>query len=631
MSGIAGIVHFDGRPVAPGQIEAMTAAMGYRGPDGINHWVNDSVALGQCMLRTTPESLEETQPLANEDASLVLVMDGRIDNWEELRRELMGHGAHLRTCADAELLLRAYETWGERCVERVDGDFVFAIVAPQRREVFIARDRIGVKPIYLWETEHSIRFASDSHALLTLPGSPRTINDKMVAQHLRVACDDLQETLVKNITRLPPAFWLKRSPDINMTHRYWDPAATQRLCYRRPEQYAEHFSELLDLAVRCRLRGQGDAGCYLSGGVDSSTILSIGARQYAAMGTLRSYSLVFPGDDCDESKYIRLMNQVTGTEGVSMRGLPCMPDHYFTTTARFKDVTDSPNGAMLNVLRSAAHQQGVRVILTGYGADEWYGKSPYYYCDLLRTRRFSSLASEVSFSMKSGTPALQVIKNFVSSGLLPLAPPSLIRAMRSARSRFRKGPTGDGGYSRVISDELADRFPASIEPASSRHGNTPTIAYLLDILRSGFNIRGLEIESRAAALFGIEERSPFYDRRLIEFAFSIPEERRSAGGGKWVVREAMKGQLPEQIRQRQDKAEFSAVLARTLMMPEMRRALHCPRLTDHGWIDPAKIHRAFTHMESEYRGGDPRYGRHAWPLWMALCLEQACNAITDTA
>ena len=127
MSGIAGIIRFDGTPVAPGLVEKMTAALAYRGPDGIHHWARGSVALGQCMLRTTPESLEETQPLANEDASLVLVMDGRVDNWEELRRELLARGARLRSRADAELVLRAYETWGRECLAHIDGDIALVI------------------------------------------------------------------------------------------------------------------------------------------------------------------------------------------------------------------------------------------------------------------------------------------------------------------------------------------------------------------------------------------------------------------------------------------------------------------------------------------------------------------------
>ncbi|MDH5352769.1 MAG: asparagine synthetase B, partial [Betaproteobacteria bacterium] len=168
MSGIAGIIRFDGAPVEPGLVEKMTSAMDYRGPDGINHWVRGSVALGQCMLRTTPESLEETQPLANEDESLVLVMDGRVDNWEELRRELLARGAVLRTRSDAELVLRAYEAWGRECLAHVDGDFALVIWDARRREAFCARDRLGHKPLhYHWDGK-AFAFASELHPLLGL-------------------------------------------------------------------------------------------------------------------------------------------------------------------------------------------------------------------------------------------------------------------------------------------------------------------------------------------------------------------------------------------------------------------------------------------------------------------------------
>ncbi|TAL43579.1 MAG: asparagine synthetase B, partial [Salinibacterium sp.] len=123
MSGIAGIVYFDERPAEAAQIEAMTSAMDYRGPDGIRHWVKGSAAFGQCMLCTTPESLDEIQPLANEDESIVLVMDGRVDNWEELRRKLSQENCPLRTRADAELVLRAFERWGSDCLAHIEGDF----------------------------------------------------------------------------------------------------------------------------------------------------------------------------------------------------------------------------------------------------------------------------------------------------------------------------------------------------------------------------------------------------------------------------------------------------------------------------------------------------------------------------
>ena len=161
MSGIAGIINFDGKPVEPGQIEKMTSAMDHRGPDGINHWVNDSVALGQCMLQTTPESLEEHQPLANENESLVLVMDGRVDNWQELRVKLLGKGAILRDRSDAELVIRAYEIWGGECLQHIDGDFALVIWNTIKREVFCARDRMGNRPLYCWRKENTFVFSSD--------------------------------------------------------------------------------------------------------------------------------------------------------------------------------------------------------------------------------------------------------------------------------------------------------------------------------------------------------------------------------------------------------------------------------------------------------------------------------------
>ena len=161
MSGIAGIIHFDGKPVEPGLIEKMTSAMAHRGPDGIHHWVKGSVALGQCMLRTTPESLEEHQPLTNEDESLVLVMDGRVDNWEELRRELLARGAVLRNRSDAELVLRAYETWGRDCLAHIDGDFALVIWDARRREAFCARDRVGNKPFHYQLQGETFVFASE--------------------------------------------------------------------------------------------------------------------------------------------------------------------------------------------------------------------------------------------------------------------------------------------------------------------------------------------------------------------------------------------------------------------------------------------------------------------------------------
>ena len=205
MSGIAGIVRFDGGSIEPGQIERMVSAMAHRGPDGIDCCARGSVAFGHCMLRTTPESLEETQPLTNEDQSLVLVMDGRIDNWEELRGKLLTQNARLRTRADPELVLRAYEFWGQDCLDHIDGDFAFVIWDARRREAFCARDRMGANPFYYHWDGRRFAFASELHAILSLPWISEELNEGMLAEIISWEEISRDETLWKGIYRLVAA------------------------------------------------------------------------------------------------------------------------------------------------------------------------------------------------------------------------------------------------------------------------------------------------------------------------------------------------------------------------------------------------------------------------------------------
>jgi len=224
MSGIAGIIHFDGRPVEPGQVEAMTAAMNYRGPDGIDHWRRGNVALGQCMLRTTPESIEENQPLTNEDESLVLVMDGRVDNFEELRRELLGKGAVLRTRADAELVLRAYEVWGEECPDRIIGECVFFIWDARKQRLFAARDAAGTRHFYYHQGKSWFAFASEIKGLLVLP-IERRLNELRLLDYLvpEFDRDDEVGTFYQDILRMPAGHAMSVTAAGPRIWRWWNP------------------------------------------------------------------------------------------------------------------------------------------------------------------------------------------------------------------------------------------------------------------------------------------------------------------------------------------------------------------------------------------------------------------------
>ena len=209
MSGIAAALRFDGGPALSGLVETMTAAMDFRGPDGIHHWTDGAAAIGQCLLCTTAESLAETLPLVGEDSRLALVMDGRLDNWEELRGELLAKGVRLRGRTDSELVLRAYETWGADCAARLDGDFVFVIWDQQRREAFCVRDQTGAKPLHYHWNGQRLLIASDLHAIYAAAPEARAPNEGMLAEILAGEWYARDETLWRGIMKLTPAHQMR--------------------------------------------------------------------------------------------------------------------------------------------------------------------------------------------------------------------------------------------------------------------------------------------------------------------------------------------------------------------------------------------------------------------------------------
>jgi asparagine synthase (glutamine-hydrolysing) len=205
MSGIAGIYNIDGAPVDRVLLKRMTDAIAHRGPDGIHLWVDGSVGMGHCMLQTTPESIYERQPLTDESGVLCLTMDGRVDNREELISALESRGGRLRNDTDAEIVLKAYECWGTECPARIIGDFSFVIWDRGQRQLFCARDILGVKPFYYYTDGRKFLWASELHQLFRDSTVPREPNEGMVAEYLAASLTDREETLYKGILRLPPA------------------------------------------------------------------------------------------------------------------------------------------------------------------------------------------------------------------------------------------------------------------------------------------------------------------------------------------------------------------------------------------------------------------------------------------
>ena len=566
MSGIACIINFDDAPVEPGLIQTMTSAMADRGPDGINHWAKGSVALGQCMLRTTPESLEETQPLTNEDESLVLVIDGRVDNWEELRKALLGRGAVLRNRADAELVLRAYETWGEKCLSYIDGDFALVIWDAKRRAAFCARDRIGNKPFnYHWDGK-TLRVASDLQAILTLPEVERVFNQGLLAEYLGNEWFSRDETFWNDVMRLVAAQYMVVDANGTRIETYWEPDLWATLPYKRDEEYVEHYRELFADVVRRMSRSHQPVAYEVSGGLDSSAIFAMAEKlrgqQILPAPAIAGYSLDFHDDpDANELEYSRELTRHLQLPIHEIRPTQMPVSWYREWAGKYREFPGYPNGTMAVGLRSAARQQGSCVVVSGVGGDEWLGMpwtGAYYAEELAAGQWRNAYGCLKDDCRKLGVG--EALWWFFRYGLTPLLPEAMKAALRMALKRKKRTSWLAPSFHEIL-EKRRIQFQAIGPPRLNRRGQSTQIS----ILHGAYDALGRELEERLSSSLQLDLRKPFFNEKIVQFAFSTPERFRSKGHTtKWLHRQAMKGLLPDMILNRNTKADFMVAFRRQL-------------------------------------------------------------------
>ena len=617
MSGIVGSCNLNGKPAEPLAIRRMTDRLAHRGPDGLTSWFEGPVSLGHAMLQTTPESLFERQPLY--EGSLCLTMDGRIDNRDELRTALESQGATLRSNTDAELVLRAYQCWGNDCPMHLLGDFAFAIWDATKHELFCARDQMGIRPFYYFTNDKTFLFASELRPLLDHAEVQPELNEGMIGEYLASQITSQEETRYRQLFRLPPGHCLVVSPGRFRMTRYWDFDSSKELHYGNDEAYRDHFLALLTESVRCRLRSPKPAGCYLSGGLDSSSVVCLAAslkKNGLATQGLESFSLLFPGLACDESPYIQDVVQQWAVHSNRI-DVGKEPDIAFVDYARRdRDFPCYPNGTMGNPLRALARDRGCRVLLTGTGGDEWLTGSDLGAGDLLRQGNLLTLhrriRNDFGASNLSGT-----IDMALRYGLWPLLPHAMRQLIRQGLGRHGFPSWLNPDFAKRI--HLHDRI--KLEPDRSSYASLAQADIALT-LKSGWWAHMFEIEDREASWFSLEERHPFADRRLVEFAVSLPEDQRWRGQQtKYLLRQAMRGILPETVRQRTTKAEFSTVFLQTLRSLGGSRFFDSSQVAARGWVDADKIQRAYATMESGATNNPDSAPSGLWSLWMVVGIE----------
>ncbi|HVC43712.1 MAG TPA: asparagine synthase-related protein [Candidatus Binataceae bacterium] len=617
MSGFAVIHHLDGRPVERGTLERMLAAIAHRGPDGRGIWSAGAIAMGFAAFHTTPEAMHESQPLADRAGRMRIVFDGRVDNREELAAAISAGGEAPRDDTDAELALCAYRCFGDQAPLRIIGDFAFVVWDAERRELFCARDPIGIRMFHYWCDGRTFVAATELQQLFEYPGMPAEPDDGIAGEYLAGTLIGREATLFRGIKRLPAAHLMVVRGAGPRVRRYFDLLPRESITYRDDTEYAEHFRGLFAEAVRCRMRSVGGVGAHLSGGVDSTSVVGMAEalrrEGRVAGGRLETFSLLFDHPDLDERAYIEETVRMLDLAANYPAPMPVTFEMCVETTARYRDFSEYPNGGMWNRLWPAARAKGLKVLLSGTGSDEWLSGTSYVYGDLLRSGRLAALwrrlradGHRLPDAMGDGMGTL-----LLRHGLWPIVPLGLRKVIRAVRGRKPYPPFIDAAFARRIN--LADRLQYEPRPAARMSFAQYAMYENFD---SGWVAHGMDMMDRGTAWFGVEERHPFHDRRLYEFLMAIPDDQRARNfKRKFILRNAMRGMVPASVLARRDKADFSILFIQSLERMGGERLFDTMAIAEAGWIDRAEFIRTYRDRTANY------LTTNIWPLWTTFSLE----------
>jgi asparagine synthase (glutamine-hydrolysing) len=618
--GIAGIVRWDSRPVLEHEIRAMCGAMVHRGPDDEGIYLGDGVAIGMRRLSIIDLGGGH-QPISNEDGSIWIVFNGEIYNYRELRRDMIARGHRFRTDSDTETIIHLYEEYGSGCVDHLRGMFGFAIWNTRARELLLARDRLGIKPLYYAERNGELLFASELKPILQIEGVDRSLNWRAVGHLFTYLGTPGDQSIVDGVKKLEPAqVAIARPGRPVQIHRYWD------VRFAPNENATEHelveqLRAMLNESVVLHQVSDVPVGAFLSGGVDSSAVVAMMAKP--AAGRLKTFSIGFAEASFDELTHARTVARQFGTDHYD---LVLRPD----AVQIVEDLTwylDEPFGdtsAIPTYMVSKLAAEHVKVVLSGDGGDELFAGYDKYLVEG-RERPYDRLpgvvkkmAGAVGALMPHGMNGRRFLRHLALSGEdRYLDAQSLFHAdempslfQRSAFEQVtRSEATASPDAPKVRSNE--GDWLSEIQYRDLHH-------YLpLDILTK---------VDRMTMAHSLEARPPLLDHKLVEFAATIPARFRLNGSTtKYLFKQAMRGVLPDSIIDRQ-KHGFAVPIARWFrgeLAGFARDVLLSDTCRQRGILDTRFVERLLT-LNAQGRDLDLQ-------LWTALSFEMWCRRFLDAA
>ena len=611
MCGIYGVYFADrGRRVDEDTLRGMGHAIHHRGPDESGLLTDGSFGFGMQRLSIIDLKTGQ-QPIGNEDGSVQVVFNGEIYNYRQLARDLVERGHVLATTSDTEVIVHLWEDYGPDCVRHLSGMFALAVWETRSRTLFLARDRVGIKPLYYAETPAGLVFGSELKALLEVPEVERTVNPDAAVAYFRWGYVPDPLAILDKVHKLPPAHTVlvREGRLVSQPRRYWDLTPHFAVPHLgTPAALAEELRWRLAESVKSHLVSDVPLGAFLSGGVDSTSVVAHMAAEYG--GSIKTFSIGFDEPAYDERPWARLAAKSFETDHHELVVRPDSVERIGHIVSYF-DEPFADASAIPTYFVSQLAREHVKVVLSGDGGDEMFAGYERYVVDhrrralgVLRQLGLAPSLRAVSHVLPDGTPG----KAFLRDATLPRMDRYLAGVMHFTDAALGRLLTGDVARAAARGDGV---FAPHVErgrglPFPGRLQHLDVATYLPgDILTK---------VDRMSMAHSIEARVPLLDHTLVEFAAGLPPDLAfGAGGGKQMFKRALRGVVPEAILSRPKKG-FSVPLRfwfRDGLADYLGDHLLGPGSLTHGWLDRGATGRLF---ETYRATGRPESLAQLWSL-----------------
>ena len=578
MCGICGEIRYDAKVATTAEIEAMSEVLAPRGPDAAASFCRDGIALGHRRLKIIDLSDRAAQPMVDSDLSLAIVYNGAVYNYRELREELEGKGYRFFSHGDTEVVLKAYHAWGDRCVERFNGMFAFAIHQLDSKRTFLARDRLGIKPLYYTEVSGGLRFASSLPALLAA-GEVDTEIDSVALHHYMTfhSVVPSPHTILRGVRKLPPATTLTVEPDGEQCFKkYWELSFETDAEEARYElgDWVRLLGDALGLAVRRRLVADVPVGVLLSGGVDSSLVVGLLADN--GQSELNTFSIGFEGAGGEQGNEFEYSDLIAERFGTTHHRIEVLSSRVLASLAKCVEAMSEPmvsHDCIGFYLLSAEVSRHMKVVESGQGADEVLAGYDWY-PPLMQSEQAVNDYANVFFDRDHA--------EFV----------------KAVHPRF-----SNGDRSRAFVERHFAAAKAARAVDKALHLDT-TVMLVDDPVKRVDNM---------TMAFGLEARVPFLDHELVELCARIPPKHKVENGGKHVLKEYARSVIPPKVIDR-PKGYFPVPALKYLQgeyLEYVRDVLDRPAARQRGLFDRSYVNELLADPESHIT---PLNGSKLWQV-----------------